>query len=600
MSRRGAIILVWIFTACVAIVVAAAVIADTPLNYGEMNELPRGVRSSAALSSGGIVSYDTVTVLVCGIETFAYSGGAGWDAGDHKNPEWPQTAPDVVLIDADGTYLRYAETRYDTPTAAPGGSEAARFVSYVEDEAAFPAAIERNCIMWVDLDTIPAGAKIINAEICFYMDLNTPAPANSWYAAFTDTIASDIGWVSAPLYSGNNRDRQTSWNEMNVVSHAAWSPALADRTTFAQMGIAGVRSIGQVLADNPITFNVTESLQYVLDNDLYCGWWFKGDTQTAATILRFKRQNIGVSTEANEQPFVKITYTTANYRGPWPGGKSYAVVFTTDDTHDSNKKYVKCFQDRAAARPSPRYQMFCSGWHVDGLRHTMENYLSAAEIKAYRNGATVDVASHTWTHYSTGADEAWRRFSLAGIIAEYGEEAGTDTLRQELDSGWLSEMLGCADTDIESVAYPSCSYSDAIIALMQSEFTNYTSGRTCGSLGKPVYWYSGADSMYCVGINGGAWTAGQHPILGQGLSAGQVAAALDSALVANGHGVPLVILTHGDASSSYSEADTAQIGFMLDRGIERGDVAFISFDQMVETFQAMHTTTDNITWEWGW
>ena len=536
-----------------------------------------GTGEDAGLIRVSAVSYDTVTVLICCEETIDENTENTFDAADSAHDEWPASAPDVILRDTEAQYMRFAEVQRANPDQSPGAFEANRLIATGYLDAVFPVATERNGMIWVDLDTIPDGANIINAEICFSVAVNF-GTADGYIAGYADTTAADTAWVSTDLYTGVNvRELKASWNEYDDINNEDWAPALNDRTLHENLGVRGLPVYGLNTAGSSLTLNVTDGLQHTLDKGTYCGWWIDGEYDPAQ-MIRLTRVAWDAGHSEDLQPFVKVTYTTANHESPFPGGAKYAFIFTTDDGHGDNLEfYEPCFSDRGK-----RYQAYIRNGDYGAA------YMNDAELLTLYQTGTVDMGTHTASHYY---DTTMPPDSTFGYILD------ADSLMAELHTSWLADKIGVDSTAIKSVAYPSCSWGDPTVQFIIDNLPQLKGGRSCGTdTGHYPTWYADVDTNV---VDGGIWgvdVRSHWPThLLSSYTQNEVETKADSLKATMGIGDMWVILSHHVA-----EADTQHVGWLLDHLIADGDWWICTYDEYIDRYRSLHDMTDQWLPEWNW
>ena len=583
-----------------------------------------GYGGSAGLQHVGGVSYDTVTVLVATSNMLDQNTDEAWDAADSVHDEWPQTEPDVVLRDVDGSYFKYliaANQVNQTDSGSPPWQPTYNPVIFGDSTVANLDVDDHDPILnliWASMESLPTGARLINYELCVVTSSAGALGGGGFVTAITNTCASDLAWLDAPMmtiYGANSmRYADAGWDSIDESLGTPVDPDFTERS-YDFLGVdSNHYTGGPLLAESELTFNTTYGVQYALDNSVYSGNWMWGHRPSSEGFgqVRYRFMRPGLTAEGDsltKQPFVKYTYTTnLNYRGPWPGGKRFAIVCTVDDNHLDNietQNYAQCFRNRGV-----KYTLFCSGWHVDGYRHPMGGFMTGAEI--LENSDAYEIGSHTYTHYSEAGldfftEAGWRDTSFA-----YFQEpvpGWEDTLHIELNSGWMADAIGVDSTQVKAIAWPSCQDSDAIIAHLIEHYPNYIVGRACTDGSHPLNKFADVDSIFSIGLNTGHWsdngTHATHSLLENNLTYGQVEAKLDSMLNRTQYNEPLVLLWHAGPGTSYNggygEADSTQVGFLLDAAIARGDVAIITASEAAAAIRALHTDDGGgITWEWAW
>jgi len=535
---------------------------------------------STGMSAYGTVSYDTVTFLIAAVKTIDANTAGAWDAADHIHDDWPAAAPDSLYVDTVGQYIRYV----DTYRGVPDDPDLTSIIVLsntdfgTRPEVDHPhATAERTMMQWADLSFLPEGATLISLEACWIV--YTDILGGGWLSAFVDTTAADTAWVSTTLgapWSYNMRSVLANWNDLDDPNSTAWSPAFGDRTTFANLGIEGPRvdMTGTVSDGASLTFQLVDGVTHALGNDVYAGWTIKGET--SAQRVKLTRHNVASNTLTNEQPFIKGTYTTANYESPFPGGAKYAFIFTTDDGHGDNLEfYEPCFSDRGK-----RYQAYLMNEQASGA------YMDDAEILTLYQTGTVDIGTHTANHW-------W----ITDDGFHFGHVLDADSLMSQLHTSWLADKIGVDSTAIKTVAYPSCSWGDPTVQFIIDNLPQLKGGRSCQTnSGHYPTWYADVDTNV---VDGGIWgvdVRSHWPThLLSSYTQNEVETKADSLKATMGIGDMWVILSHHVA-----EADTQHVGWLLDHLIADGDWWICTYDEYIDRYRSLHDMTDQWLPEWNW
>lgn len=327
----------------------------------------------------------------------------------------------------------------------------------------------RAFLTYVDLqDVVPPNAHVISATL--NVTVTVPIPNNSFSRA--DTVAtvlmtneSDGEWHQhhgivngLPHYSYANWHYQVLGSDQggNPVrghpqnSGAAWSPPLAERMNFWDYGdwfdwCSTPKAVG---VDSLFAIDITDCVQgiangavnngfftYIMNNDQYAAWDF--------SVAPWEGPFSG-----NRAPWITIKYATRPYQSPFPGGREWAFVFSTDDQEArANNVYTGLFaarnmgytiyvrEDKVGRPPYATWAQLIN-WHQRGMEvgsHSRYHWAKRPDGTRF----TEPNAAFVWyglnTYFSTWGDIG--TFTPGATLAEC--TTGFDSLLVDSDPSWL-------------------------------------------------------------------------------------------------------------------------------------------------------------------
>jgi len=386
---------------------------------------------------------DTLVWLFCTKEQLGVNGV--WDASDSPHPAWPQVEPDSVIADISGAFIKIAQVYKLLPDDGPGDwSSSVCKPQPFDDPYLEDGWAARFVWLWFDLDALPiASPQILNADIGMFYAGSYTHGDNDYARVVLDTLTADLRWLDAPMYlygTTVTRFTQSSWNYIDGDS-TAWDPPLADRRYWYDIGVGGTKiyydSSDTTALYNPITFDVTESTEYVLHyNKPNAGYILNIYNQPNLTGKNLLRAAVETTTLPEYQPFLVVKFVKTQSRLPW-NGKAFAWSFQTDDNYIVNLEYADTLEAYGY-----RFTIGIRGDQVDGYNgYVNSNHLSVADLRnLYAAGH--EIASHSLDHW--GPDDFGDSTRIWGTAEACCDP---DSVYHQMSRDWLMEVLGLSASD---------------------------------------------------------------------------------------------------------------------------------------------------------
>lgn len=329
-------------------------------------------------------------------------------------------------------------------------------------------------MFWIPFESyLPAGSWIRQAlmGVRAYAGTTTAAGDSIW--AVADTLSGDRYWITGnktgrtadPVLFGRRsasyyNQRQNAHSAGSIVTTAngfcaacdshRWSPTIAARTRTIDWGprSLGYAFTGTTADSASLSIDITRSVQYIVSGAQNSGiWLILKSTGAGARNLAWTTP-AAATTRYTQKPFWVVKWSECQPPHVYPGGKEVAFTFVSDDgLIDANKAWADVYADLGLS-----YTIAISQAH-----HAASNRWTWASVLNWYN-AGMEIAGHS------------RRHKTNGLCAWDSSAAEQESLRVDLDPGWLYAGLDSASATRDSASWAGDRRVGKTLALPQQKY----------------------------------------------------------------------------------------------------------------------------------